>query len=126
MISSIGGRPNSRIFTYIDTDSYNNVLEEFNNITLAASDEQNTLVHRMTQNKYGNTARQNVNQTSLRMRNVVTNDPSPSVKANRVISTPLKTMKIMADVGFTNSEGNWVADEREICTIKVGIFYILV
>lgn len=102
------------------------MFEEFEKITLGDSGTLNVLEQKMAQNRYNNVGRQPLltNLSSLRRRNVMTSDPSPAVKANHVISTPIKTMKVMADVGFKNSNGIYVEDERILCIIKVTIYIL--
>ena len=101
------------------------MLHEFNQITLSAVDHTNILDEKMSQNKYFGTfkisSRTN-DTTNLRRRRVVTTEPTLAMKGNRVISTPVKMMKIMADVGSTTSDGVTVEDERVLCSIKVKCF----
>ncbi|XP_066925017.1 tectonic-like complex member MKS1 [Clytia hemisphaerica] len=118
--SSQGDRPNQRIFTYIDSDTAA-MLHEFSQVTLSESEHQNVLMDKMSQNRYTGSFKPQakLNQAGLRRRNIVTNDPTQAMKSNRIISTPVKVMKFMVDVGSTNSNGVRIEDERVICTVKI-------
>ena len=119
VFSTHGDRPNKRIFTYIDSDA-NTFLNEFNQMTLSPNEHQNILSEKMLANK-SNSIRKTpfTSSSGLRRRHIVTTEPTQAMKNNRVISTPIKTMKIMADVSSYNSDGFLVEDERVLCTIKV-------
>lgn len=62
----------------------------------------------------------------LRRRQIVTTQPTQRMKGNRVISTPLKIMKIMADVSSLGSNETIVEDERVLCTVKVRTSIIII
>lgn len=116
--STHGDRINKRIFTYVDSDT-NTFLNEFNQMTLSPDEHENILSERVLANKSHGIRKTQFTSSGLRRRHIVTTEPTQAMKNNRVTSTPVKTMKIMADVSSRKADGILIEDERVLCTIKI-------
>ncbi|KAG8450667.1 hypothetical protein GDO86_003082 [Hymenochirus boettgeri] len=97
-----GGRKNRRIFTYTDYDRYTNLEEHCQSVTTSQHETPTFLAERMA----------NVCE--------IVSLPEASdefIRNNHIITTPVQTMYIMADLG----SGNFGLKEHEhvLCTIRV-------
>jgi len=119
MQSTHGGRTNKRIFTYTDSDM-SSLLEEFRAMTLSENEERTHLDEKMMNTRHGNLRRRNylTGSTWERRQKLVIDRPSEVVKGNHVITTPSKSMQVMANLGTsdTNEQNNF---EHILCTIKI-------
>ncbi|XP_048582858.1 Meckel syndrome type 1 protein isoform X2 [Nematostella vectensis] len=121
-----GGRPNRRLFCYVDEDAFVNLDEESRTLTSSPTEVPSFLVEKML-----NVRQRNVGGSKLDRRhrpggfshhiNPVTTYTSEIAKDTaHVISTTFRRMHIMADLAQDISKST-PQDEYTLCTIKIDI-----
>ncbi|XP_019622108.1 PREDICTED: Meckel syndrome type 1 protein-like [Branchiostoma belcheri] len=113
-----GGRPNKRIFSYVDHDRFTN-MEEYETMTTSPNEEQSFLVDRMSQVRRRRQAAADRGGNIPRNKNLVNMKPTEDfLRNNHVINTPQQTMYIMADLSARNRTPE-LSDEYVLCSIQV-------
>eukprot|EP00794_Sanderia_malayensis_P014192 gene14192-15672_t len=115
-------RKNDRVFTYIDADRQ--VFNEASSLMTTSPDEKsNRLVEQLLQLNHKSVGQRNFAMgTDHRMR-LVEEVPAKSTLDRHVITTPSKTMLIMADLSPENRCGTR-EDEALLCVLKIWQKYV--
>nr|XP_023675277.1 Meckel syndrome type 1 protein [Paramormyrops kingsleyae] len=114
-----GGRRNRRIFTYTDHDRFTNLEEEFSQSLVIPSKSIPTfLAERMANMRHRRHERRQL-EGYIPKSQLITWEPSEEfVRNSHVISTPMQTMHIMADLGPVGQLGKR-ENEHVLCTVRV-------
>lgn len=121
-----GGRPNRRLFSYVESDSFVNLDEESRTLTTCPSEVPSFLAKNMT-----NVRRRNVG-TKVDRRNrpggfasranpVVVHETETSKTTAHVINIPYKTMHIMADLAPEGKTESNQEDEYVLFSVKIDV-----
>lgn len=119
-----GGRPNRRLFSYVDCDSYVNVDEESRTLTTSPTEVHSYLTKNMT------TVRRRNIGTRVDRRNrpggfitrtdpVVVHETETSKTTAHVVNIPYKTMHVMADLAPEGKAQIDQNDEYVLFSIKI-------
>ncbi|XP_032823388.2 tectonic-like complex member MKS1 [Petromyzon marinus] len=114
-LEKAGGRKNKRIFTYTDSDRFTNIQEQTGGYGVGESSflsERMAMVRKRRQDR-------RYMEGLIPKSQIITWEPTDDFKRhNHVISTPVQTMYIMADLG---PHGRLGQEENEVvlCTVKV-------
>uniref|UniRef100_T2M4C4 Meckel syndrome type 1 protein n=1 Tax=Hydra vulgaris TaxID=6087 RepID=T2M4C4_HYDVU len=114
-----GERPNKKVFTYTDSDSFT-AFEEHISLTDGPEIQPNILTQHMEKVSAKNYSKSFV--SNVRRRNIIVNKPTEVNRVNHVTNIPSKCMYIMLDLGRTDEvNGFFIKDERVLCKIKIDV-----
>ncbi|XP_014677032.1 PREDICTED: Meckel syndrome type 1 protein-like [Priapulus caudatus] len=116
-------RPTTRLFSYVDHDTFTNIDERAQRMTTSAAEVPTFLAERMTTVRRRRTrpARTADGEEAVVPKiNIVNLNPTPEKMSNsHILTTPVQTMYIMADLSPKHREQKLSSDEYVLCTIKV-------
>lgn len=122
-----GGRPNNRLFSYVDSDSYVNVDEESRSLTTSPLEVPTYLAQNMS-----SVRRRNIGSKTERRKlpggfaphvnPVVTYETKTSKTAAHVVNIPYKTMHVMADLGPDAKTTIDQEDEYVLFSVKIDAY----
>ncbi|TSL34523.1 Meckel syndrome type 1 protein [Bagarius yarrelli] len=110
-------KQNRRIFTYTDFDRFTNWEEQAQSLLTPDKSEPTFLAERMANVRHRRQDRRPVDTNVPKARLVVWEPSREFMKSSHIVSTPMQTMHIMADLG---PAGKPALKENEyvLCTIK--------
>jgi len=119
-----GGRPNNKLFSYVDCDSYVNVDEESRALTTSPSEVPSYLARNMSSVRRRNIGTK-VNRRNCpggfapRANPVVVHETEMSKTTAHVLNIPYKTMHILGDLAPEGKTTNDQEDEYVLFSVKV-------
>jgi len=119
-----GGRPNNKLFSYVDCDSYVNVDEESRALTTSPSEVPSYLARNMSSVRRRNIGtkvdrRNRPGGFAPRANPVVVHETEMSKTTAHVLNIPYKTMHIMGDLAPEGKTTNDQEDEYVLFSVKI-------
>ncbi|KAL9980908.1 hypothetical protein ACROYT_G009550 [Oculina patagonica] len=119
-----GGKPNRRLFSYVECDSYVNLDEETRTLTTSPSELPSFLAKNMTTVRRRNIGtkvdrRNRPGGFTARANPVVVHETETSKTTAHVINIPYKTMHIMADLAPEGKTESNQDDEYVLFSVKI-------
>ncbi|KAM7451886.1 Pleiotropic negative transcriptional regulator [Porites harrisoni] len=121
-----GGRPNNKLFSYVDCDSYVNVDEESRTLTTSPSEIPSYLAKNMSSVRRRNITakidrRHCPGGFAPRADPIVIHETETTKTAAHVVNIPYKTMHVMADLTPEGKATHDQEDEHVLFSVKIDV-----
>ncbi|KAK2562345.1 Tectonic-like complex member MKS1, partial [Acropora cervicornis] len=122
-----GGRPNNKLFSYVDSDSYVNVDEESRTLTTSPSEVSTYLAQNMSSVRRRNIStkadqRKRPGGFAPRLNPIIIHETKTSKTTAHVLNIPYKTMHIMADLAPAGKTIVDQEDEYVLFSVKIDAY----
>lgn len=126
-LSRRGGRPNNKLFSYVDSDSYVNVDEESRTLTTSPSEVSTYLAQNMSSVRRRNIStkadqRKRPGGFAPRLNPIIIHETKTSKTTAHVLNIPYKTMHIMADLAPAGKTIVDQEDEYVLFSVKIDAY----